>query len=74
MKGSKIKTRTFKYLIECPKCKGSGQIIDKGLAAGTFGMSLICGLFNQESSHKECPRCDGSGYIEKEQVVYENED
>lgn len=68
-----MKKRTFRYTKECPKCKGTGQIVDKGLAAGTFGMSIVCGWFIREISHTKCPKCDGLGYIEQEQVVYEND-
>lgn len=47
----------------CPKCNGIGYVINKGLAIGTFGMSLVCGLFCPDSLKVECPRCDGRGYI-----------
>lgn len=43
--------------IRCPKCNGKGKVIDKLLAAVSFGTSLLY------DNGDTCPRCKGKGWV-----------
>ena len=52
--------RKVKHPVECPKCKGTGQVPRKDLAPMLKG-PLAFGVRQAD----ECPVCNGVGYVER---------
>lgn len=44
-------------MLECGRCDGSGEITNKTIAFGTFGIAWILG-----AATEDCYLCDGKGY------------
>ncbi len=56
--------------MECPKCKGSGELTvtcrtckGTGWVRGEYGKEICCGGGDSIS----CPLCEGSGEVEEEE-------
>lgn len=66
--------RKFTYRITCSRCNGTGTVIDKGLAVGTLGISVICGWMVPTVGCKSCPDCDGTGLVTLIDNDYEDDE